>query len=156
MKKINWSKLITIVLATEFVGLIASLLSGNIKKVYMSINKPVLSPPSWVFGVVWSLLYLLIGVAAYIVYESEKNEERKKAIWLYWLQLFVNFIWPIVFFRFLMFKQALFIIVVLDFLVVITTKAFYNVNKYAGKLMIPYMLWLMFATYLNLGVALLN
>lgn len=156
MKKIKWSKLITIVLVTELVGLIASLLSGNIKKVYMTINKPALAPPSWVFGIVWSVLYLMIGVAAYIVYESEETEQRKKAIWLYWVQLFVNFVWPIVFFRFLMFEAALLVIGVLDILVVITTREFYKINKFAGKLMIPYLLWLMFATYLNLGIALLN
>lgn len=156
MKKINWSKLITIVLITEFVGLVASLLSGKIKNVYLSINKPALAPPSWVFGIVWSVLYLIIGVAAYIVYESEKTEQRKKAIWLYWLQLFVNFVWPIVFFRFLMFRVALLVIVILDILVVITTREFYKINKVAGKLMIPYLLWLMFASYLNLGIALLN
>lgn len=156
MKKINWPKLIILILVTELIGLLANFFAGDIKTIYMSINKPMIAPPSFIFGIIWPILYLLIAIAVYMVYESYKTLEQKNAIKMYWLQLFVNFIWPIVFFRFLMFKEAFLIIVILDVLVVITTKLFYKINKNTIYFMIPYVLWLFFATYLNLWIALFN
>ena len=156
MKKIKWFQLFVIVLITELIGVIASLLSGNIGEFYTSFEKPPLSPPGWLFGVVWPVLYLLMGIAAYIIYQSPKTSDRNKATNLYWLQLFVNFLWPIIFFRFGWYWISVIVILVLDVLVIMTINWFYKINKTAGYLLIPYLLWLLFATYLNIGIAILN
>lgn len=156
IKKINWVQLIVIVFVTELVGLLSSLFSGTIGQIYTSFIKPPLSPPGWLFGVVWPVLYLLMGVAAYLIYQTLQTPERKKAITLYWIQLFVNFLWPIIFFRFEWYWISVAVILLLDILVSITTVRFYKIKKAAGYLMIPYLLWILFATYLNIGIAVLN
>lgn len=156
MKKINWYQLLEIVLVTELVGVLSSLLSGSARQIYTSFVKPPLSPPGWLFGVVWPVLYLLMGVAAYIIYQTPQTLNSKKAITLYWVQLFVNFLWSIVFFRFKWYWISVAVILLLDVLVLITTIWFYKIKKVAGYLMIPYLLWILFATYLNIGIAVLN
>ena len=156
MKKIDWIQLLTIILISELVGVLGSLLSGNPGVIYTSFVKPPLSPPGWLFGVIWPVLYLLMSIAAYIIYQTPQTLERKKATTIYWIQLFVNFLWPIVFFRFEWYWIAAGVIILLDILVSITTLRFYKINKAAGYLMIPYLLWILFATYLNFGIAVLN
>jgi len=156
MKKIDWIQLLTIILISELVGVLGSLLSGNPGVIYTSFVKPPLSPPGWLFGIIWPVLYLLMSIAAYIIYQTPQTLERKEATTIYWIQLFVNFLWPIVFFRFEWYWIAVGIIILLDILVLITTLRFYKINKAAGYLMIPYLLWILFATYLNIGIAVLN
>jgi len=156
MKKIDWIQLLTIILISELVGVLGSLLSGNQGVIYTSFVKPPLSPPGWLFGVIWPVLYLLMSIAAYIIYQTPQILERKEATTFYWIQLFVNFLWPIVFFRFEWYWIAVGVIILLDILVSITTLRFYKINKAAGYLMIPYLLWILFATYLNIGIAVLN
>ncbi len=155
-RKINWFQLLVIILITELVGVLSSLLSGNTEQIYTSFIKPPLSPPGWLFGVIWPILYLLIGIAAYIIYQAPQTPERKKAITLYWVQLFVNFLWPIIFFRFEWYWISVIVILLLDVLVLITMIWFYNIKKMGGYLMMPYLLWILFATYLNIGIAVLN
>ena len=156
MKKIDWIQLLTIILISELVGVLGSLLSGNQGVIYTSFVKPPLSPPGWLFGIIWPVLYLLMSIAAYIIYQTPQTLERKEATTIYWIQLFVNFLWPIVFFRFEWYWIAVGVIILLDILVSITTLRFYKINKAAGYLMIPYLLWILFATYLNFGIAVLN
>lgn len=156
MKKINWFQLLVIVLITELIGLLGSLFSGNTGQIYISFAKPPLSPPGWLFGVIWPILYLLMGIATYIIYQTPHTPGCKKAITLYWVQLFVNFLWPIVFFRFEWYWISVVVILLLDVLVLITKIWFYKIKKVAGYLMIPYLLWIIFATYLNIGITVLN
>jgi len=156
MKKIDWFQLLTIILIAELVGVLGSLLSGNTGEIYTSLIKPPLSPSGWLFGVVWPVLYLLMGIAAYLIYQAPQTLERQKATAFYWIQLFVNFLWPIVFFRFEWYWIAVIIIILLDILVSITARLFYKINKAAGYLMIPYLIWILFATCLNIGIAVLN
>ncbi len=156
MKKIDWFQLLVIVLVTELIGVLGSIFSGNTGQMYTTFIKPPLSPPGWLFGVIWPILYLLMGLAAYIIYQTPHTPERKRAITLYWVQLFVNFLWPIVFFHFEWYWIAVIIILMLDVLVLITTVGFYRIKKVAGYLMLPYLLWILFATYLNIGIAVLN
>lgn len=156
MKKINWSQLLIFVLITELVGVLSSLFSGNAGQIYKSFMKPPLSPPGWLFGVIWPVLYLLMGIAIYIIYQTPQTSDREKATTLYWVQLFVNFLWPIIFFRFEWYWISVVVILLLDVLVLITTILFYKINKIAGYMMIPYLLWILFATYLNIGIAVLN
>ncbi|MFL0248079.1 TspO/MBR family protein [Candidatus Clostridium stratigraminis] len=156
MKKINWFQLLVIVLITELIGVLSSLFSGNTGQIYTSLVKPTLSPPGWIFGVIWPILYLLMGIAVYMIYQSPDTLDRKEAITLYWVQLFVNFLWPVVFFRLGWHWISVLVILILDVLVFMTTIKFYKINKVAGYLLIPYLLWILFATYLNIGIAILN
>ena len=156
MKKINWIQLLNIVFITQIVGLISNFLSGDTGQIYSSLNKPALAPPGWLFGVIWPILYLLIAISVYMIYQQVQTTDSKKAIQLYWLQLFVNFLWPIVFFRFKWYGGAVSVIILLDILVATTLVKFYHIKKAAGYLLIPYLLWILFATYLNIGIALLN
>lgn len=155
-KKVNWYQLLVIVAITELTGLLSSIFSGNVGSIYSSLTKPPLSPPGWLFGIIWPVLYLLMGIAAYIIYQAPLTPERRKATRLYWVQLAVNFVWPIVFFRFELYWVAVAVILLLDVLVLLNTIWFSKINRTAGYLMIPYLLWILFATYLNIGVAILN
>lgn len=139
------------------VGGLAALLSGGGMAAFGSLNQPPLSPPGWLFPVVWTVLYLLMGYAAYRVWTSGGDPaEVKKALSLYGLQLFVNFLWPIVFFRYQLRLAALFVLIVLWILILMTILAFSRLDEKAGDLLLPYLLWVTFAGYLNLGVFLLN
>ncbi|MFY9382178.1 MAG: TspO/MBR family protein [Eubacteriales bacterium] len=155
-KKINWLQLIIVVIITEIVGVLGNILSGNASGVYASFDKPPLSPPGWLFGVIWPILYLLMAISVYIIYETTSSPDGEKVTNLYWLQLFVNFLWPVVFFRFGWYWVAVVVIILLDILVIITMKYFYDIKKTAAYLLIPYLVWILFATYLNIGVAALN
>ena len=138
------------------VGGLAALLSGGMGN-YKVMNQPPLSPPGWVFPVVWTLLYLLMGEASYRVLASgaEKTEIRTALI-AYGVQLFLNFLWPLVFFGGQMYLTAFLILIALWVGIFVTMRLFSKINETAGDLLIPYLLWVTFAGYLNLGVFLLN
>ncbi len=158
MKKINvWALVISIAIA-ELTGVLSALLSGNISGSYETFNQPPLSPPAILFPIVWTILYAMMGAAAYFVWDSVRGtkEERTEALKLYVAQLIVNFLWSIIFFRFEAYWLSVAVIILLDILVIITTIKFKNINRLSYWLMIPYLIWLLFATYLNIGVAILN
>lgn len=152
MKNKKFLTLIVAVAIPLLVGGLSSLISGGTGVDYV---QPPLSPPSWVFGVVWPILYVLMGLASYIVFTKQdyKITDQTKS---YFYQLFVNFLWPIVFFRFKLYPAAVVVLGVLILLAIANTIEFFKVSKTAGKLLIPYVLWLFFALYLNIGVAVLN
>ena len=141
--------------AAELVGALSALFSGAGGDFYKTLEQPPLSPPGWLFPVMWTLLYALMGAASYRVYEGEEAN-RKTALVLYGIQLAVNFIWPIVFFRFEMLGAAMAVLILLAVLVFLTAVQFYRADKLAGILMLPYLLWTLFALYLNIGVYVLN
>ena len=138
------------------VGGLAALLSGGMND-YGVMAKPPLSPPGWVFPVVWTILYLLMGYASYLVWVSDAPQgQKRRALALYGGQLAVNFLWPLVFFGAEMYLTALVLLVVLWVLILLTIRAFSGIHERAGDLLIPYILWVSFAAYLNLGIFLLN
>ena len=138
------------------VGGLATLLSGG-TKLYQTINQPPLSPPGWVFPVVWTILYVLMGEAAYRVLTSDAEKGQiKKALIAYGVQLFFNFLWPLFFFGGQMYLTAFIILIALWIAILVTTRAFSQIDETAGDLLLPYLLWVTFAGYLNLGVFLLN
>lgn len=150
------SLLISIVIA-ELVGALSALLSGNSTGDYQALNQPPLSPPGWLFPIAWGILYALMGTAAYLIYQSgADNAQKKKALIFYGAQLFVNFLWSLVFFRFQMYWLSVAVIIILDILLIITMVCFARIRTSAVLFLIPYLLWLLFATYLNIGVAVLN
>jgi len=138
------------------VGGLATLLSGGMDT-YPQLNQPPLSPPGWLFPIVWTILYLLMGYASYRVHVSDApQEDRKKALLFYGIQLFLNFLWPIIFFRFRLYWAAFFVLLALWAFIYLTMHLFAYIDETAEDLLIPYLLWVTFAGYLNLGVALLN
>lgn len=119
--------------------------------------KPPLTPPGAVFPIVWTILYALMGVSLYLIVNSNIDKQNKKiAVLIFMMQLFFNFIWTIVFFRLKLCQVAFVIICILLFLILLTILAFKKINKPAAYILIPYLVWVAFATYLNLGYCVLN
>ena len=136
-------------------GGLAALFTGNSMEFYQSLKQPPLSPPGWVFPLAWTILYSLMGVAAYLVWMRDSTG-RNGALFFYGLQLIFNFVWPLLFFNARAYRASLIWLLLLWVLILITTARFFQETKAAGWLMIPYLLWVAFAGYLNAGVWLLN
>ncbi len=133
-------------------GVIGLIISRSID--YNSLQKPPLSPPSILFPIVWTILYVLMGIS-YGILDSKSLIELKTKI-IYSLQLFVNATWSLIFFTLKWRLFAFIWIIILNILVIVMIIDFFKKNKTAGLLQIPYLLWIIFASYLNLGVYLLN
>lgn len=155
--EVEKKKLVKAVAIPLLVGAIAGLLTMNGMKAFEELAKPLLSPPGWLFPVVWTILYILMGVAYYLVNRSGGSEKAvDEANTIYALQLIANFIWPILFFGFHWYFLSFIWLVLLWFLILLTIHMFGKVSKKAAFLMIPYLLWVTFAGYLNLGIWWLN
>lgn len=138
------------------VGALSALVSGGMGG-YRTLNQPPLSPPGWVFPIVWTVLYLLMGEASFRVLTSGKDKMQvKKALIPYGVQLFLNFLWSPVFFGGRMYLTAFFVLIALWVAIFITLRRFSQIDETAADLLLPYILWVTFAGYLNLGVFLLN
>ncbi len=138
-------------------GTISGLLSQGAMQNFQTIAKPALSPPAWLFPVVWTILYTLMGYSAYLIQTSTANAEKKSdALMLYRYQLIVNFLWPIFFFNFEWYLFSLVWLLLLWVLVFFMIRSFSKISKTAAYLNIPYLIWLTFAVYLNAGVWWLN
>lgn len=139
------------------VGILASLLTRQSMEAFAALNQPPLSPPAIVFPIVWTFLYILMGIGFYLVVTSEGNEEDiQKAVIVYGLQLSVNFLWPTFFFNLQWYLFSFFWLLLLWILVLIMLVRFARVSQIAAYINIPYLIWLTFAAYLNLGIFLLN
>ena len=137
--------------------IIGGAIVGLITSGYMDYNdivKPPLSPPGIVFPIVWTILYILMGISYFIA--TKDNNDSKELDQIYLLQLLVNFLWPIIFFVLKMYFTAFLWIILLIILVIVMIKELLKVNKVSSYLQIPYLIWLLFATYLNFGITLLN
>ena len=156
MKKQAWQYVGWILLA-EAVGLLAGWLTRGSMDLYaQQIVKPPFSPPGVLFPVVWTILYALMGIGAARVSLSEKSPQRSQALNLFVVQLVVNFFWSLLFFNAEPFGFAYLWLILLIVLVAWMVYAFWKVDPLAGALQLPYLLWIIFASYLNLGVWLLN
>ncbi len=140
------------------VGILSALLTSGSMDIYSSINQPALSPPSWLFPVVWTILFILMGISAALVYldSDSPKEQIRSALSVYTVQLIFNFIWSLIFFNMRAYLFAFIWLVVLWILIIIMIIRFYAVRKLAGILQIPYLLWVTFAGYLNFMIYLLN
>lgn len=152
--KVNWKKLLICLAIPLGVGGLAALLTGGGMGAYSQFNQPPLSPPGWLFPVVWTALYLLMGYASYRVLVSGKPYETAGKF--YFAQLAVNFLWPLIFFGLQWYWVAFLVLLVLWMLIFLTIREFSKIDEFAGNLLLPYILWVTFAGYLNFGVALLN
>lgn len=154
MKSKDKSTLVTAILIPVAVGTLSALFSGN-KSLYAAVNKPALSPPGAVFPIVWTILYILMGISSYIIYVSDDAGSRD-ALKIYALQLFFNFFWSILFFRFNLFFMSFVWLLALIVLIVSMIRSFYKISPAAAYLQIPYLLWCLFAAYLNYMIFRLN
>ena len=157
MNKNGWKNIVFWVIISEAVGLLAGLLIRNGVEIYgQTAIQPPLAPPAWLFPVVWTVLYALMGVGAGLVSRQSQSEERNRSLNLMVAQLVVNFFWPLLFFNARAYGFALLWLLLLLVLVVWMTLEFRKVSPLAALLQIPYILWLLFATYLNTAVWYLN
>lgn len=154
MKTQNKSTFIISILIPLAVGTLSTLFSGN-RMLYSEISRPDFSPPAVVFPIVWTVLYLLMGVSSYLIYISGQAGS-KKALTLYALQLFFNFFWSIIFFGFSQYFAAFLWLIVLIIFICAMIYSFYQINPTAAYLQIPYLLWCLFAAYLNFTIYTLN
>ena len=154
--RIDWKKLlISIGIPLGVGGLSALLTSGNMN-MFEEIEKPPLSPPGWLFPVVWTILYVLMGIALYLVITTKTKEEKLPAIIFFGVQLFFNFFWSIIFFNAQAFLFAFIWLILLWVAIVANIYFFSKINSTSAKLLIPYLAWVTFAGYLNLGIYILN
>ncbi len=130
-------------------GLVGFFTSGS--NTYETLNNPPLSPPAIVFPIVWTILYLLMGVSFYLVNQEKRTNNRT-----YYISLFVNLLWPIFFFNFKLYFLSFLWLLLLIVWVLKLLKEWKDISELAYKLQIPYLIWLCFAAYLNFGVFLLN
>lgn len=152
MKRINIPILIISLIIPLLVGGISAALSAQGMVAYGAMNKPPLSPPPWVFSVAWTILYILMGLSMYCVFMGKENFKVKTAFFiLYGIQLFLNFMWSIIFFNWNMYLVACIVLIVMWCLVITCAFKAYQVSHAAAFLLIPYILWLTFAGYLNIG-----
>lgn len=157
MKKHNWKPYVFWILITEAVGGLAGWLTRDGTKIFNeTILQPPLSPPPIVFPIVWGLLYALLGISAARIYLSPPSQARSLGLNLYITQLILNFFWSPIFFNLQAFGLAFFWLVLLWVVVLWMILTFRKTDPLAAKLQIPYLLWLTFAAYLNLGVWYLN
>ncbi len=152
--KIQWKNLITCIAIPLAVGSLSALLTRNSMETFNAITKPALAPPGWLFPIVWTILYVLMGIASYLVLTSGKPND--KALTTYGIQLVFNFFWSIIFFNLELYLFAFIWLVLLWLLILKTVRLFYQISKPAGYLMIPYLLWVTFAGYLNFSIYVLN
>lgn len=155
--KMNKRLLIICLLLPLAVGGLSALLTGGGMEHFEAIQKPPLTPPDWLFPVAWSILYLLMGLASYLVLESGKPQAAiRSATIVYGLQLAMNLLWSVFFFNLSAYLFSFLWLAVLWLLILLCLFLFYRLRKGAGWLMLPYLAWVAFAGYLNLGVYLLN
>lgn len=164
--KINVGKLLISIAIPLLVGGAAAFFTRGAMGVFETMEQPPLSPPSWLFPVVWTILYTLMGVSYYLISQGENQKNRigvsvdgetiAASKRIYFLQLLLNFLWPIFFFDFGWYLFSFFVLVALWIAVAIMIRKFADISQLAALLNIPYLLWLTFAAYLNLGVWWLN
>ena len=154
----KWKKTVPVwIIICLGVGWMGSIFTRpSIEAWYVYLNKPVFTPPSWVFAPVWTLLYVMIGIAAGIIWSTGGEREGKKARLLFIVQLALNVLWSPAFFGLRWPLAGLVVIVPLAVYAVLCLRAFLRLNKAAGFLMLPYLLWLFFAMVLNASIVILN
>ncbi len=153
MKKYKY--LIISILISLGVGGLSALITGGDMDTYKYLSKPPLSPPSVLFPIVWTILFILMGISAYMVYVS-KDRNKDSALTVYVIQLIINFFWSIIFFSLKLRLFAFIWIILLLVLIIIMIVKFYRISNKAGLLQIPYLIWTCYATYLTIAIYILN
>ena len=157
MKISHTIKLIISVLLPLSVGAIAGMFTSQAVPIwYASLNRPSFSPPNWVFGPVWTTLYILLGISFFLIWKEEASKERDLAIKVFLVQMLLNFAWSFLFFYFNLIGVALIEIILLWISIALMIYLFNKIKPFAAYMNIPYLLWVSFATILNAGYYFLN
>lgn len=151
-------KLVIAILACEVIGFTSGLIgSAGMNVWFDNLQKPSWNPPNYLFGPVWTFLYALMGIALWLIWKNERPESNKRSAYtVFALQLFLNFCWSIIFFRFHAPFFALIEILLLLAMILLTAYHFAKISKTAAYLLIPYVLWVSFASFLNYTLWSLN
>lgn len=158
MNQKKFFQLLFMILVSHSAGFFGSIFTrATVSTWYITLQKPFFNPPGWVFGPVWFILYTLMGISAYLVFQKGwKNKEVRIALYIFGIQLMLNALWSFLFFGLKSPLHAFFDIIVLWFAILLTIVYFYKVNKTATYLLIPYVLWVSFAAFLNISIVILN
>jgi tryptophan-rich sensory protein len=158
MKILSIVKLIVAILICQLAGFIGSIFTTpSIPTWYAGLQKPTFSPPNWLFFPVWTILFILMGISLYLVWNKlAKNKEAKKSLVVFGVQLTLNILWSILFFGLKSPLYAFVEIIALWLAIAFTVFKFYRISKNAGLLLIPYILWVTFAAFLNFNIWILN
>ena len=155
--KLDIKKLLKNLAIPLLIGIIAGFLTrSGVENFSLNVEKPAFSPPPALFPIVWSILYILMGISAYIIEKTPPSAQRSRALIFYYIQLFFNFLWSFIFFSFNNYLVTFIWIIILLILIIATTVEFYKIKPVAAYLMIPYILWVAFAAVLNFSIYLLN
>ena len=157
MKTVNIGKLLISIILPLSLGAIAGIFTSKaIPEWYATLNQPSFNPPNWIFGPVWTTLYIIMGISFFLIWKLESGKERNQAIMIFLVQLLLNFSWSFFFFYFNMIGLALIEILLLWSTIVLMITRFYKLKPLAAYLNIPYLLWVSFATVLNAAYFFLN
>lgn len=151
-EKGNWKSLAVSISISLGAGILSTFLTGGSMRQYADMYKPPLAPTGWVFPIVWTILYILMGIAAWLVYETT-GEDKRLALSLYGNQLLLNVVWPLIYFNLKLYFLAFGWLLLLWFCIYLTFKQFLQLDRKAGLILIPYLVWVAFAGYLNLATA---
>jgi len=151
-------RVLIFILICEGAGIIGSVFTmPSIPGWYAGLSKPPFNPPNWIFGPVWTILYAMMGLSAYLIYQSGIGKKQvKRALAVFAVQLLLNTLWSIVFFGVHMIFAAVIVILLLWGMILVTIIVFHRISKAAAYLLIPYILWVSFATVLNISLYILN
>lgn len=150
-------KLVISIMITVGLGSLGGIFTvAEIPNWYAGLNKPFFNPPNWLFGPVWTLLYLLMGISLYLIWKLSSSEERTRAIWLFSIQFVLNFFWSIIFFKYHLLGWAFVEIMAMWVFILLTILQFKQLSNWAAYLLMPYLLWVSFATILNASIWWLN
>ena len=155
-EKVNYKMLILFIGFALAAGFLGSLLGGNMSS-FKTLKKPFFTPPSIAFPIIWTMLYILMGVSSYLICCNKTDKKfKKRACFFYLIQLLVNTLWSLFFFRFGWYLFAFFWLLLLIALVIVMIIKFYKLKPLAAYLQVPYLLWLIIAGILNLSIVILN
>jgi tryptophan-rich sensory protein len=157
MKKSRLIKLILSLLLPLGVGAIAGIFTADaIPEWYATLNRPVFNPPNWLFGPVWTILYIIMGISLFLIWKNENSRERNLAILVFMIQLFLNFAWSFLFFYFHAIGLAFIEIILLWISIIVMLVLFYKIKPVLAYMNVPYFLWVTFAAILNGSYYFLN
>lgn len=149
-------KLLACIIGVELIGSISGFFAGDIPAIYAQLNKPFLAPPGSIVGTIWIILYALIGLALFLVIDSKEAKGKTLSYILFCIQLVLNFIWSIIFFGGSHFWIASFISLFLLISIIFSIREFRGISTGAAICFAPYLIWIIYATYLSFGLAFLN
>ena len=153
----KWLKLLVSLALPLAVGAIAGIAtSNNVTTWYPGLNKPSFNPPNWLFAPVWTALYIMMGISLYLVWTQPASARRSRALTIFFTQLALNFLWSFLFFEYHLIGWALIEIILLWLALLTCIVSFSKIHKPATWLLIPYLLWVSFATLLNAAIYILN